>query len=179
MRTKFIIIVFLVCSAHGYAQVFSGEKLSRQERKALRIERQAERGKEVTQLVKDTVFILEATRAGGQNVNPNLYFVYLEKNMVVIQTGLMNETDVKRWSGITMEGKIRNMKIKKSRNGASTSINGILTTSLGMFRIDFRISSSGWATASLKNINNTDKIDFSGLITSPLRSTVYKGGPVY
>jgi len=179
MKTKLIFIVFLFIYAHGYSQVFSGEKLSRQEKKALRAERQIEREKEVALFMKDTTFILEATRAGGQYVNSNLYFVYLEKNRVVVQTGLMNETDVKKWSGITMEGLISNMKIKKSKKGASTSISGILTTSLGMYRIDFRISPSGRATATLKNMNNEDRIDFSGSLVSPARSKVYRGGPIY
>jgi len=179
MKVKLTIIIFLVVSVQGYSQVFSGEKLSRKERKALRVEQQKERENEVATLLQDTVFVLEARRAGGQSVNPNLYFVYLKKDRVVVQTGLMNETDVKRWSGITMEGPIRNMKIKHSRNGVSTLINGILTTSLGMYRIDFRISAGGWATATLKEINKDNSIDFSGYISSLDKSTIFKGSPVY
>ncbi len=182
MKTNLLILVFLILSSQTYSQILSKEKLTRQEKKVLRLEKATARELEVAQLLRDTLFVLEPTRVNNAFVNPNLYFIAIEKEEALIQTGLMNETHVPRLNGLTIEGRMTNMKFKKSKNGKSTSIRMIMVTSLGRYQLDFRITAQGQTTATLRDLGtpgNLDRLEFKGTIIPVEQSNVFVGGPIY
>jgi hypothetical protein len=198
MKIQVFISIVLLSSFTIQGQVTT--RLSTQEKKLLKQEKTDERAEEVNQLVNDTLFILEANRfsasgtifgsspkynssLGSQHgsgmVDPNLYFVKVDKQKITVQTGLMNETDLPGVSGVTMEGKIREFEIQPSRNGKSLRITLDFSSSLGFYRMDCRITNQGLASATLESLGTSASMNFRGQIVNPIKSKIFTGGPVY
>jgi len=196
MKAQLIIASFLVFSIATQAQVSSLKTLSRSERKAIKNEHAIERESEVKALLQDTAFIMQATRfsaAGdvanreyrnsylGPNrgqalVDPNLYFVEVNKDEILIQTGLTHETNLAYTSGMTLRGKIINLDIKPYKKFSRVKFN--FSSSLGFFRCEGRITNSGLSTFDIVSLGSSGVMQFRGDVTAHSNVDIYKGGPI-
>ena len=191
-----IIASFLVLSITTQAQVSSLKTLCKTERKALKKEQADIRGAEVKALLQDTAFIVQATRfrsasdalsrdyrssyrgpeRGQALVDPNLYFIEVNKDEVLIQTGLSHETNKPFTSGLTLRGKIIDLDIKTFKKFSRVKFN--FSSSLGYFRCEGRVTHSGLSTFDIESIASSDLMQFRGDIGTHSNTDIYKGGPI-
>ena len=196
MKALLIIASFLVFSVAAQAQVSSLKTLSKNERKAFRKEQAIVRGAEVKALLQDTAFIVQATRfrsasdaisrdyrssyhgpeRGQALVDPNLYFIEVNKDEILIQTGLSHETNKAFTSGLTLRGKIIDLDIKAYKKYSRVKFN--FSSSLGYFRCEGRVTHSGLSTFDIESIASSDLMQFRGDLAAHSNSDIYKGGPI-
>lgn len=200
MKAKLIIAVYLVFSISSNAQIFSGAKMTKQEKKDLKNELQDQRAAEVSAMLQDTLFLLRADRfsasgdiygstykaryplynkqSGRGIVNPNLYFVEINKGNVIIQTGLANESSLPWVDGLSFEGKITKIDFFPAKNGKSTRIRLNFSSALGYYRLDCRVNSFGMATITLESLGTSAQMVFRGEIDNPVDTEVFNSGSI-
>jgi len=196
MKAKLLIAGFLVFSIATQAQESTLKTLSKSERKTLKKEQSLERESEVISLLQDTAFIMQATRfrstgdaisreyrnshigptRGSALVDPNLYFVEVNKDEILIQTGLEHETNFAYTSGMTLRGKIIDLEIKPFRKFSRVKFN--FSSSLGYFRCEGRVTNSGLSTFDIESIGTSGVMQFRGDITAHEGTDIYQGGPI-
>lgn len=183
MKIQLSIIILMLGFSSAFCQIGKTERLSRMERKALKSERMAAKEMEVAGMIKDTLFVLEATRIENsasdyRSVDPNLYFVALAKERVLFQLGLTDASNLSQFRGRTVEGRITKMKITESKRGKTTKISASIVTDIGRFIVDFIVSPYGQASAVIESIDR-GKVTFRGTLVRPEDSSIYVGGPVF
>ena len=196
MKAQLLIAGFLVFSIVSQAQESGLKSLSKSERKAFKKEQAIERESEVKVLLQDTAFIMQATRfrsagdafnreyrnsylgptRGQALVDPNLYFVEVNKDEILIQTGLTHETNMAYSSGLTLRGKIIDLDIKNFKKFSRVKFN--FSSSLGYFRCEGRITNSGISTFDISPIGTSGVMQFRGDLAAHSNTDIYKGGPI-
>lgn len=200
MKTLVLIFTFLVSSTIIQAQDNTQKKLTRQERKAIRIEKALEKKAEIANMLRDTSFVIQAVyfeldgnfysrqsywANSGSNkimpelVDPDSYFIKVKNNKVVVQTGVVNQSNLnsRYLMERTMTGSISEMKIKRLKNFTKLSFS--FNTSLGFYHLIGEISDNGSATCMIYNLTTNGKVSYKGELIDPCESNIYINWPVF
>ncbi|MCD6332033.1 MAG: DUF4251 domain-containing protein [Bacteroidales bacterium] len=161
----------------------TGGKLTRQERKALRIKREKEHEMEISRLVTDTLLVLEADRlikkdGTSELVDPNLNFIGLIKNKAVIQTGSNSNIGPNGVGGATFYGHITKLEVKNTGKKGYRLIKATISTNVGFYRVELRVAPGGNTTAMVTN-NRGARVQYRGSLVAPEKSRVYEGQITY
>lgn len=194
-------MIFSLIGGTVIGQTANTNRLTREERKALRVEESNARMEEVKGLLQDTVFLIQADRFSAQGalfgsqwpifsdfgkhqtgsalVDPQLYFILIEKDQVLVQTGLSNERELNRVAAVTLKGQIKSWQVKPDKNGKATRIRADFSSSLGFYKLDIRITSSGIALATVEALATTGSMEYKGDVVNPEKAKYFIGGPIY
>ena len=112
-------------------------------------------------------------------LNSNINFVGFDGKYATIQLAFDQLIGWNGVGGITLDGTIENVEVKKGKNdiGVSATIN-VRPKTGGMIRMVFRSSSDGNARVDVSGAYG-DKFSFQGRIVSLAETTVYKGTPIF
>lgn len=200
MKTLVLIFTFLVSSTIIQAQDNTQKKLTRQERKAIRIEKALEKKAEIANMLRDTSFVIQAVyfeldgnfysrqsywANSGSNtimpelVDPDSYFIKVKNNKVIVQTGVVNQSNLnsRYLMERTMTGSISEMKIKRLKNFTKLSFS--FNTSLGFYHLIGEISDNGSTTCMIYNLTTNGKVSYKGELIDPCESNIYVNWPVF
>lgn len=182
------LLAVVTFSVSLFAQEISNEEwrnMSKQERKEYRQKIAEANQQQIMQLLTSKAWVLEAHQIQdkyGESaiIEPNLNFVGVAGENATAQLGSSGEIGWNGVGGITVEGSVRQYKLKEGKkpgSGAFLQIE-ILGTSSGHLSMSIHISGDGTASATLSD-NFGDRLTYTGRIVSPAESTVYKGQVVY
>ncbi len=190
MKKLFLILLLGLLSFPVFSQNSAEDQmLSKKEQRQLAREQRlseksdaAENSKMMTaEMLQDHRFILEADFLAGRTgsrypVNSTLNFVMLDSTNAVIQIGSSSGIGYNGVGGITIEGRVTKYDLTKktNKNGTSYSLTAYVMSSLGEYDIQFWISESGNAEATIRG-NFSGSVTYSGRLVPLGQSRVYKG----
>jgi len=185
-------ILLLVCNSDLYSQpaTLSKKELrqdARQEKKIAAAEEAARQFELMKAIVSSRRFVLEADRLGDgeyeYSVQSELNYILVESLNSSVQTGSRSQSmkyqywdytkdDV--WSndlgGWTINGKIRNYKVKNVERRNSVIIKYDIYERIGSTSITIRVSHSGYASAMVNGVTR-----FYGRLVPLHESKIYRG----
>jgi len=184
MKANLFLLGFLVFSTITQAQISSLEHLHKSERKALKKELIKERESEVSAMLQDASFIIQVDRFGvsgpffGNSVKSSKsvpsnwntliesdsYSVKIDQGVINLTTGLSHQSRMPEDFGSTLQGEIRELKIKPFRN--FSRIRFLFSTSQGQYQFEGRITNVGYASGYIENISSHSRMDFQGDLNS-------------
>lgn len=179
---KQILIVLLMSMIFYSAQAQNKEdkqKLTREQKKELKIQRQEETRRVVDSIVELRQFVLEANyiKSKGGNtfsVNSTINFVVVDSVKAVFQFGSAHLVGVNGVGGVTVEGDITAYDMQKREKSGSYYIKINISASTGFYEIRLNISSGGMADAQITALSS-NRINYSGIIVPLQQSRIYKG----
>jgi hypothetical protein len=153
-------------------------KPSRADRKAQKEAREKQQAERVNQMISESDFVLEPNQLSGYNVNPILNFVRLMGDTVIFQTS--SPTDRSRldypFTDKTVFARILSRKESVSPKSGYHQIDLQLMAATGIsFRVVFRISPTGNASASITANNSGGRLEYSGKIVPFEDSGIWTG----
>ncbi|MBN1115710.1 MAG: DUF4251 domain-containing protein [Bacteroidales bacterium] len=191
MRYLFSSLVFVIFWQISYSQ--EDDMMSKKEIRMLEREQKIaqqevlkEKQNNLTwKMLNDRKFVLEADFLSDGygnriSVSPTLNFITIDSTRGVIQIGTLTGMGYNGLGGVTTEGKISSYEIKVAERKHSTSymLSTIILTPLGIFDINFTVSESGYATATIKS-SVRGQLTYSGSVIEPAKSRVFKGSQSY
>ena len=188
MKTITIILFLFAIVITSFAQE-NEEVLSKKELKTLEKEKKAllrseedKKSTEITKLMLENHrFVLEAdfiTGRGGNRipVSSSLNFIIVDSLEGTLQLANPWGMGTNGLGGITLDGRISKYDLfaKESKRGISYSLTLFINSSLGSYDIQFWISQTGNATATVRG-NTSGSLTYSGKLVPLGISRVYKG----
>jgi hypothetical protein len=189
MKTRLLFLALILLPALSFTQYTSeDEVMTKKEKKQLEKEyRQAAREEEerTMKLLVDSMinlhrFVLEADYVSGKTgsrvpVSSTINFIIVDSAEAVIQLGSFSGIGYNGVGGITIEGNITRYEVsmKEGKNGVTYSLRIYLMANIGIYDIQFWISSSGSADASVRG-NTSGVLNYSGNIVPIYTSRIYK-----
>lgn len=157
--------------------LFAQEK-TREEKKAEREAEKQERMKRVEAMVENKQFVLEADylrdrRGQSIPVNSTINFVSLDSNRAVFQFGSAHTVGYNGVGGATIEGKVTSWDMRELKRGGYY-VRVTISSTLGFYDINFSISSTGMAEATV-TANTRGRLIYSGDLVALHESRVYEG----
>jgi hypothetical protein len=157
-------------------------KLERQKKKEKRLKKSTTSRKFYTNLIKNKRWVFQATRLFGPSgvyysVTPDLNFVAVQDNKIILQFGFQGVIGWNGVGGITAEGFLTDFKFNPGKNSKQAmSISANIQPKYGggspYFTMD--IGNDGSANITVTLING-GTLRMGGQIYSPAQSSVYKG----
>jgi hypothetical protein len=155
-------------------------KLTRQERKEARRDKQYSNFQVIDSLLQHKSFVLEADFLDNMHgaripVMSDVNFVMVDSLRAVLQTGVSNSNP--RYNGVggvTAEGKLSGLKIVKNEKNLSFFLRFTVVTDIGIYDVVMTIYSNNSARASISGLT-PGKLVYDGRIKSLWESRVYKG----
>ncbi len=157
-------------------------KLERQKKKEKRLKKSTASRKFYTNLIKNKRWVFQATRLFGPSgvyysVTPDLNFVAVQDNKIILQFGFQGVIGWNGVGGITAEGFLTDFKFNPGKNSKQAmSISAHIQPKYGggspYFTMD--IGNDGSASITVTLING-GTLRMGGQIYSPAQSSVYKG----
>lgn len=178
---KLLISLMLICliSSASIAQEQKKQKLTRQERKELKAQRQAEQIKLITATIESKKFVLEADQIKDRRgklypVNSNINFVAVDSNRAAFQLGSAHTIGINGVGGVTIDGQISRFTIDKREKSGSYFITITISATGGFYDVSLNVSSTGNASAQVMTLRG-QRIEYSGKIVPLSLSRVHKG----
>lgn len=176
MERLFLITGFLLISVIGYSQ---DNKLTRQEQKAAKRDKQYFNFQVLDTLLKNRSFVLEADFLGNQYgyrrpVPSNINFIMVDSLRAVLQTGSNSIYGYNGVGGTTAEGNISGLKIVKNEKNLSFSVRFTVNSNIGIYDVSMNVSSDNTAQATISGLSR-GKLVYDGRIQTIYNSGVYKG----
>jgi hypothetical protein len=180
-----IVLLLLVVVNSGKAQ---SSKEDRQQAKRLKKEEQRkialENTEKLIQLFENQEFVLEANtlyNRSGQSfqLSSTINFVGFDGKNSTIQLGFDHLIGWNGVGGVTIDGSIQNMEIKKNKKGAGFSATAtVRPKSGGLITLNFRVGSDANARVDMTGAFG-DRLSFQGQIVRLDETRVYKGTALY
>lgn len=155
--------------------------LEKEKRQAEKKEQEEYDRKLVEYLMENKKFVLEANYLSGNSgsrvmVNSTLNFIVIDSTRAVIQLAYGWGMGHNGLGGITVDGRVSKYELnkKEGKRGVSYTLSIFITSSLGMYDIQFWISQSGNADATISG-NTYGRLNYSGKIVPIQKSRIYKG----
>lgn len=169
-------IGLLLISFHGYSQ---DNKLSKEERKAAKRDRDYYNFQVVDTMVENKSFILEADYLENQfgvrkPVTSLLNFIELDSVNAVLQTGSNVSLGTNGVGGVTAEGNIQGLKISKNTKNLTFFLRFTVLTNVGIYDVAMTIYSDKHARAEISGLSR-GKLIYTGRIQNLWESRAYKG----
>ena len=155
------------------------QRLTRAEKKELRKQEQENMQKLVAGLITNRTFVLEAsyliTRYGAMiPVSSTINFISIDSTNATFQFGSANHFGQNGVGGVTIDGKISDWIVKTRKKTGVYYIRATLSSAWGAFDINFDISPTGMADATITS-NYGGILQYSGRILAPNESRIFKG----
>ncbi len=173
--------IFLICCVSLCCSVHAQEKkLSRKEKKALRLEDAKKSKTLLMQVAESEQWVIEANTLYNKvgesfQLNTNINFFAVEDQNGTFQLSFENLIGWNGLGGITLDGKVTKYSVKEGNEKQPITIkyraNGAV---LGNVDVLITINSSGMAQATL-NGNWGERITIHGRFVALSQSSVYKG----
>jgi hypothetical protein len=169
-------ISLLLISVHSNSQ---DTKLSREEQKAARKERQYFDFQVIDTMLMNKSFVLEADYLENQYgdrvpVISGINFIMVDSLSAVLQTGSNSRMGLNGVGGVTAEGRISGLKIVKDEKHLTFYIRFSVTSDIGIYDVTMDISSNKTARATISSLTR-GKLTYTGRIETLYDSGVYKG----
>jgi len=154
-------------------------KLSRQEQKEARRDKQYFNFQVLDTILKNKSFVLEADFLENEfgNRRPvlsDLNFIKVDSSNVVLQTGSNYNMGYNGVGGATAEGNISNMKIVKNLKNLTFYLQFSVLTNIGIYYVSMTINSDCVARATITGLTR-GKLVYDGRIKTIESSGFYKG----
>lgn len=154
-------------------------KLSRQEQKEARRDKQYFNFQVLDTILKNKSFVLEADFLENEfgNRRPvlsDLNFIKVDSSDVVLQTGSNYNMGYNGVGGATAEGNISNMKIVKNLKNLTFYLQFSVLTNIGIYYVSMTINSDCVARATITGLTR-GKLVYDGRIKTIESSGFYKG----
>jgi hypothetical protein len=180
-----ILFVSFVTVKAQYDEPVMNEKeikaLEKEKRKAERLEQEENDKKMVEYMMDNKKFVLEANYLSGNSgsripVNSTLNFIVIDSARAIIQLANNWSSGYNGLGGITVDGRITKYELnkKETKRGISYSLMVYIMTNLGMYDIQFWISQSGNADATISG-NTYGRLSYSGRLVPIPVSRTFKG----
>lgn len=155
--------------------------LEKEKRQAEKKEEEEEQKKIVDYMVNNKKFVLEANYLSGTSgsripVNSTINFILIDSTKATIQLANSWGSGYNGLGGITVNGQITkyDMHKKEGKRGVSYTITLYVMSTLGMYDIQFWVSQTGNADASISG-NTYGRLNYSGKLVPVQLSRTYKG----
>ena len=107
-------------------------------------------------------------------VNNTINFVSIDSTTAVIQVGSNYRLGANGVGGVTAKGNITNWKLTEDKKNASFDVFATVMTPIGIYDLQFDISSSGYSTVHLTGLTH-GQLTFEGQVVPYSQSRVYEG----
>lgn len=176
MERLFLVTGFLLISVIGISQ---DNKLTRQEQKAAKRDKQYLNFQVLDTLLKNRCFVLEADFLENQYGNrrpvlSNINFIMVDSLRAVLQTGSNSNFGFNGVGGTTAEGNISGLKIVKNEKNLSFFLRFTVTSNIGIYDVSMNVSSNATARATISGLSR-GKLVYDGRIQTLYNSGVFKG----
>jgi hypothetical protein len=181
--TALLIPVLVIAQDNPDQEVMSKKEkkeLEKEHRQAVRATEELQLRQAVDSMISQRRFVLEADYVSGKTgsrvpVSSTLNFIIVDSAEVVLQLGSLSGVGYNGVGGITVEGNVTKyeMSKKEGKKGVSYSITIFIMSNLGVYDIQFWISSSGVADASVRG-NTSGVLNYSGNLVPIYKSRIYK-----
>ena len=159
-------------------------QLAREHKKAEKQAEEQKRQERVAALIEGHRFVLKANYINGrrgerQVVSSNLNFIIIDSTQATLQLGSGWGMGYNGVGGITVDGRITKFEIneKENKRGKSYNITVYLLSGIGQYDIQFWISQSGNADATVRG-NYSGSVTYSGDIVPIEQARIYKAQPI-
>ena len=154
-------------------------QLEKQLKKEQKAEEAAKKAAVIGLMVEYHRFVLEADRIKDKrghsvNVSSMINFIAADSINGVVQIGSNSYVGMNGVGGITVEGPISNYKYTFNEKSSSYSISFNIRSSIGTYDVRMTASPDGRADATVSS-TGPGKVNYSGFLVPPVRSSVYKG----
>ena len=128
-------------------------------------------------------FALEANtvynkKGQSMHVNSTINFVLLKEGTGTLQLGFDQLVGWNGVGGLTLDGNVRNYKVKKGDDNSMPQVSFDMNGTLGWATVRINVNSSGMARAVVDG-NFGDRITFAGQMSSLEESSIYKGSTLF
>ena len=176
LESLFLAIGLFLISFNSNSQ---DNKLSRQEQKEARRDKQYFNFQVLDTILKNKSFVLEADFLENEfgNRRPvlsDLNFIKVDSSDVVLQTGSNYNMGFNGVGGATAEGNISNMKIVKNLKNLTFYLQFSVLTNIGIYYVSMTINSDCVARATITGLTR-GKLVYDGRIKTIESSGFYKG----
>lgn len=181
MRRVVLFILLAVLSTGVVAQTRAERKAARKAKKEAKFKDDQKRIDTLMQMVESKQFVLEATtlydkRGAVFQIGNTLNFVRFDVDESTIQLAFNHIVGWNGVGGITLDGKIGKMEIKRSKKHASFTINATVVNKGrgGLVTMIFSVSPNSRARVDMSGSFGS-RLSFEGYLVPLSESNVYKG----
>jgi hypothetical protein len=189
MKTLIILMSMLLVvgafPAVGQESKATEEKLTRQEKKELKKQREQEQLEEMIALLNEKYWVIEAHTVFDRSnnsfqISPTLNFVAVNGDKGVIQLGFNNLIGWNGVGGVTVDGQITKYEIKEGKKNQSpqATLRFQGKGGVGSALLVVTVNSYGQATARVSG-DFGGRLTFQGQMVSLDKSRVYKGQSLF
>lgn len=177
MKKLVVFLIFILSANLIIGQTKAADSsLSKREKRKAKTEEQFQNTKG---MLENKSFVLEANtlqdRYGNRAiVSPGINFVSVDSTEAIIQVGSNYRLGPNGVGGVTARGQISNWKIKENKKNKTFYVRMNVMSPIGIYDVNFSISSSGKATAQLTGLS-AGQLTFDGNIVPWDLSTIYVG----
>jgi hypothetical protein len=169
-------LIFALICLSGYSQE---NQLTRKEIKEAKKAREYFDFQVVDSMLQNKSFVLEANyleNMYGERfiATPNLNFIMVDSNNVVLQTGNNAGMGSNGVGGVTAEGHVRDLNIERNMKNHSFWMRFTLVTNIGVYDVDMTVYSNRYARATISGLTR-GKLTYEGQIQNLYESRVYRG----
>lgn len=130
-------------------------------------------------MIENRDFVLEADylqdrRGNRVFVSNTINFVAIDSTTAIIQVGSNYRIGPNGVGGVTAKGKITSWKLSENEKNKSFNLFTTVMTPIGIYDLQFSISSSGYSTALLTGLT-MGELTFEGNVEPYSDSSVYEG----
>jgi hypothetical protein len=187
-----ILSVTIVTVTFGQDDPYSEPVMSAKEQRQLAKEKKmAEKEAEQAQIqqllfeiINSRRFVLEADYVSGntgvrQPVSSSINFILVDSLEATLQLGSPWGLGYNGVGGITIDGDVNKFEVteRQTKRGTSYNITMYISSAMGIYDIQFWISTSGSAEATVRG-NYSGSVTYSGRIKPLKQSKIYKGSSV-
>jgi hypothetical protein len=176
LEIMFLTIGLFLISSISYSQ---DTKLSKQEKKEARRDRQYFNFQVLDTLIQNKSFILQADFLQNEYgtripVLSDLNFIKIDSTDAVLQTGSSARMGTNGVGGTTAEGSIKGLKITKNLKNLSFDLRFTVVTDIGIYDVNMTINSNRSARATISGLTR-GKLIYDGRIENIYNRGFYKG----
>ncbi len=139
--------------------------------------------KKYTEMFEKKSFVLEATTVYSKKgrsfqLNPSINFVKIDDGVGTVQLSFNQLVGWNGVGGITLDGNVRNYKVKKAE-GKMPSVQFDLNGTLGWATVRIDVNSSGIGRATINTGTSGARATFSGPIVPLSETSTYQGQTLF
>jgi hypothetical protein len=154
-------------------------KLSKEEKKAIKKDKDQFDYQVVDSMIQRRSFVLEAdyleNKYGIRNpVSSLLNFIEVDSDNAVLQTGSNSWEGLNSVGGVTAEGNIQGLEVTKDIKHLNFFVRFTVMSQIGIYEVAMTINSDKTARAEISGFGR-GKLTYSGHILNPWESRAYKG----
>jgi len=178
---RFFVVMALLCTTiTGHSQ---DDKLTRQEKKALKETQMAINFYVMDSVITSRGFVLEADLLRNQYgdnivVTPALNFIRIDKTTGVLQTGSNFAMGYNGVGGVTAEGSVGRWEVYKNNRKSSFTVQFSLLTNIGNYDVLMTVTAANQASATITG-SAGGKLTWQGHLRALDNSRVFKGQNTY